>query len=67
MSDKLQYKSFTTRRFRADLHYRLKLLAAKLGITMDAAFPLVVEEGLNVLEDKAQQAEQKAMDAALKG
>ena len=50
MSDKDQYKSFTTRKFRANLHYRLKLLAAARGITQEEVFNEVVEKGLGELE-----------------
>ncbi len=53
MSDKMQYKNFSTRRFRADLHYRLRIAAATLHITMEEVFNLVVAEGLDVVEVKA--------------
>ncbi len=45
-----QYKTYTTRRFRADLHERLKLFAAVMSVTMEEAFNTSVERGLNELE-----------------
>ena len=56
MSDPKQYKSFTTRRFRADLHYRLRLLAARLNVSQEEVFTDVVTEGLAVCEQKASAA-----------
>ena len=50
MADKGQFKNFTTRKFRADLHYRLKLLAATRKVTMEEMFNEVVEKGLDELE-----------------
>jgi len=50
MSDKFQYKSFTSRRFRADLHYRLKLLAATQERTMEEILNEALELGLIQLE-----------------
>ena len=50
MATEQQFKSFTTRRFRADLHYRLKLLAAMYSTTQEITFNKVVELGLDMLE-----------------
>ena len=54
MATEQQFKSFTTRRFRADLHYRLRLLSAALGVTQEELFNRVVGEGLDVCEAKYQ-------------
>ena len=45
-----QYKSFTTRRFRADLHYRMRLLAASTNRTQQDIFNDIVQLGLDQLE-----------------
>lgn len=50
----MQYKSYTTRKFRADLHERLKLFAAVSGTTIEDAFNLIVERGLNEVEKETQ-------------
>lgn len=52
MADKSQFKSFTTRRFRADLHYRLRLVAAMLNTTQEIVFNDVMELGLTTYEKK---------------
>jgi len=57
MSDQNQFKNFTTRRFRADLHYRLRLLAAKLNKTQESIFNDVVEIGVGELERGVQRQE----------
>ena len=54
MANEPQFKSFTTRRFRVDLHYRMRLLAAALGVTQEELFNRVVAEGLDVCEGKYQ-------------
>jgi len=50
MSDRMQYKNFSTRRFRADLHYRLRLLAAVKNCSQEEALNYVVEAGLRECE-----------------
>ena len=49
-----QYKTYTTRRFRADLHERLKLFAAVMSITIEEAFNTAMERGLGELEKETQ-------------
>lgn len=50
MTDQYQYKNFSTRRFRADLHYRLRLVALQMNVTQEEAMNIVVENGLGVVE-----------------
>lgn len=45
-----QYKTYSTRRFRRDLHERMKLFAAIMGITVEEAFNMIMERGLDSLE-----------------
>lgn len=45
-----QYKTYSTRRFRADLHERMRLFAAIMNITIEEAFNTIMECGLNNLE-----------------
>lgn len=47
-----QFKSFTTRRFRADLHYRMRLLAAAMGVTQESLFNDIVAKGLADMEQE---------------
>jgi len=56
MSDGRQFKSFTTRKMRADLHYRLKLNSAQRGITMEQALNEALEAGLIQMEKRVKQA-----------
>lgn len=46
----LQYKTYTTRRFRVDLHERMKLFAAIHNISIEEAFNAIMERGLDSLE-----------------
>lgn len=57
MSDELQYKSFTTRKMRADVHYRLRLLALRVGKTQEYIFNEAVSEGLDIIEARAKEKE----------
>ncbi len=50
MPVKFQYKTYSTRRFRADLHERMRLFAAIMNITIEEAFNTIMERGLNNLE-----------------
>jgi len=45
-----QYKNYMTRKFRADLHERMKLFAAVMAVTIEDAFNMIVERGLDELE-----------------
>jgi len=55
MSTKEEFKSFTTRKMKADLHYRLKLNSAQRGITMEQAMNEALEIGLGQLEQYVKQ------------
>jgi len=50
MSDPGQFKNFTTRKFRADLHYRLRIFAATKEISVEIALNEVIEKGLNEID-----------------
>jgi hypothetical protein len=56
MSDKFQYKAYSTRKMRADLHTRMRVVAGQLGLSIEEAFNLIVEAGLEKLEPAAQKA-----------
>lgn len=45
-----KYKAFTTRKMLVEHHYKMKLIAATLGMTIEDVFELVVEEGLKSVE-----------------
>ena len=50
MSEKLKYKSYSTRKFRVDLHGRLRVIAAIYGKTIEDMLNLVIERGLRTFE-----------------
>lgn len=50
MSESGQYKTFSTRHFPAELHYKLKLVAATLGVSQEEAFSQAMAIGLSHLE-----------------
>lgn len=50
MDKKVYYKSYSTRKFRSDHHYRLRLLAAKFNCTIEDILNDVIEAGLGVVE-----------------
>lgn len=56
MADIKGTKSFTVRRFDPDLHQRLKILAARINMTQEELINIVMAEGLNVCEQKADAA-----------
>lgn len=45
-----QYKHFSTRRLKADLHQRLRMLAASQGTSMEGVINWVIQAGLEVCE-----------------
>jgi len=49
MNDR-QFKTYSTRRFRMDLHERMKLFAAIMGVSIEEAFNTIMERGLDNLE-----------------
>lgn len=52
MSEQNQYKNFTTRRFRADLHHKLRMLAAAANVTNEEMFNIVVQLGEEEVEKR---------------
>lgn len=50
MKDIVRYKNFTTRKLRADLLPRIKLMAYAMGLTQEDGFNLALETGLSMLE-----------------
>jgi len=51
-----QYKHFSTRRLRADLHQRLRMLAASQGTSMEGVINWVLQAGLEVCEGLVREA-----------
>lgn len=49
-ANRYQFKSYSTRRFRSDLHERMKLFAAIMGTSIEDAFNMIMERGLDSLE-----------------
>lgn len=45
-----QFKSFTTKKMKVNLHHRLKLMAAMKNCTMEEAFNDALEIGLGEME-----------------
>ena len=49
-ANRYQFKAYSTRRFRSDLHERMKLFAAIMNTSIEEAFNMIVERGLSELE-----------------
>lgn len=50
--ERIKYRAYTTRKFKEELHARMKVLAATRRVTIEEIFNELVEQGLNVLEAK---------------